>query len=118
MLPPRTRLASSAGFRAVYSRGRSNRTDLIVLYVLPRPGGTRVRFGFTAGKRVGGAVKRNRAKRLMREAARALIEQINESYDIVVVARNTIIESGLKEVIRDLEHLLIRAKVLSGAEKK
>jgi ribonuclease P protein component len=114
MLPPQARLTSSSGFRTVYGRGRSYATGLIVLYVLPKSAGRHVRFGFSAGKKVGGAVKRNRAKRLMREAARALLPRIAGSYDFVVVARRAIEGASFADVSADLEQLLRRAGVISG----
>jgi len=115
MLPSQARLASSRSFKIVYSRGRSGVTDLIVVYVLPRPSGNKVRFGFTAGKKVGGAVQRNRAKRLMREAARSLLKQISGSYDIVVVARRPAASASFSDVKADLEKTLRRMGVLSNA---
>ncbi|HPP73527.1 MAG TPA: ribonuclease P protein component [Armatimonadota bacterium] len=115
MLPPHARLTQSSGFRAVYGRGRSYATDLIVLYVLPRPGGDRVRFGFSAGKKLGGAVVRNRAKRLMREGARALLPRISGSYDFVVIARKPVTDAAYADVVKDLRKLLERAGVFTGA---
>jgi ribonuclease P protein component len=115
MLPPHARLASSRGFKAVYGRGRSYVTDLIVVYVLPRPGGNRIRIGFVAGKKVGIAVLRNRAKRLMREAARALLPEMIGSHDIVIVGRRGVAITSLARVQADLVKLLTRAGVLSGA---
>lgn len=115
MLPAHARLSASRGFRSVYGRGRSYVTDLIVVYVLPRPRGSRVRFGFSAGKKVGGAVQRNRAKRLMREAARALLTRIIGNYDIVVVARKPVPNAVLADVLAHLEKQLVRAGVLDGA---
>ena len=112
MLPARARLTSSAGFKAVYVRGRSYATDLIIVYVLRRAGGSRVRFGFSAGRKLGGAVQRNRAKRLMREAARTLLPQITGGWDIVVLGRRGIAQSAFTDVLADLENLLGRAGVL------
>jgi ribonuclease P protein component len=117
MLPAHARLRESRGFKAVYGRGRSYRTDLIVVYVLPRPGGTLVRVGFTAGKKVGGAVDRNRAKRLMREAARALLSRITGSVDIVVVARRAIVDRSMGEVLTDMEKLFSRAGLFQDVGK-
>lgn len=113
MLPAHARLAQSKSFRTVYGRGRSYVTDLIVVYVLPRPGGTRIRFGMSVGKKVGGAVLRNRSKRLMREAARALLPRMSGSYDVVIVARKKVPDAPFARVLVDLEKLLKRAGVLS-----
>ena len=112
MLPAHARLSESRSFRTVYTRGRSNATDLIVVYVLPRPGGSRVRFGFVAGKKVGRAVERNRAKRLMREAARLLLHRISGSYDIVIIGRRPIIDAPYTAVSTQLARLLERAGVI------
>lgn len=116
MLPAQARLSESKGFKTVYNRGRSNVTDLIVVYVLPRPGGSRVRIGFVAGKKVGRAVERNRAKRLMREAARLLLSRITGSFDVVIVARHAIIEAPFSSVSAHLEKILERAGLLVAAE--
>ena len=59
-------------------------------------------------------MQRNRAKRLMREAARALLAEISGSYDIVVVARRGMADASFADVRADLEKLLRRAGVLSG----
>jgi len=118
MLPAHARLAQSRGFRLVYSRGRSYVSDLIVVYVLPRPAGSRVRFGFSVGKKVGRAVQRNRAKRLMREAARALLPRISAVCDIVIVARRDISSASLSDIRAALDVLLSRAGVLSGAGER
>lgn len=115
MLPSQARLTSSRSFRTVYGRGRSGVTDLIVVYVLPRPGKNQVRFGFTAGKKAGGAVQRNRAKRLMREAAKSLIKRVSGSFDIVVVARRGTAAAAFLSVSADLEKLLKRLGVLADA---
>lgn len=114
MLPREARLASSVGFKSVYGRGRSYGMDLIVMYVLGRAGGRRVRFGFSAGKKVGNAVRRNRAKRLMREAARKLLPQIKGGWDIVIIARRSIVDASFARVQADIEKVLARAGLLSG----
>lgn len=112
MLTARARLTASSSFKTAYSRGRSIVSDLIVVYVLPGPGENQVRFGFTAGKKVGGAVQRNRAKRLMRESARDLMSRIPGSFDIVVVARGKITCASYSDVRAQMESLLSRAGVL------
>lgn len=73
-------------FARVYARGRSYVHPQLVLYVLKnRLGHTRV--GLTATKKVGGAVQRNRARRVMREAAFATLPYDVGGYDFIFVAR-------------------------------
>jgi ribonuclease P protein component len=93
----RPRLSRSADFQRVYRQGDSISSRHFVLYAFPREGAREgedaeggrpdVRLGVSVGRRVGGAVERNRVKRLLREAFWALPEQVSESHDYVVVAR-------------------------------
>jgi ribonuclease P protein component len=69
-----------------------------------------VRVGFTVGGSVGGAVKRNRAKRLLREAARAAC--IKPGSDVVLVAKPPVAESSLADVRAALDTALERAGAL------
>jgi ribonuclease P protein component len=67
----------------------------------------RGRLAFVAGKRLGSALKRNRAKRLMREAAHQL-KAPWDGRDVVFVARDKTVTATLDAVVRDMEHLLQR----------
>jgi ribonuclease P protein component len=68
-----------------------------------------VRAGFTATKRIGGAVQRNRAKRRMREAARLLLpEQGRSGYDYVFIARSGVITRPWARLLDDVKSALIR----------
>lgn len=81
-----TVLNENRDFRRVYGRGKSNVNPALVSYVTKGRAGF-CRVGITAGKKIGTAVKRNRAKRIIREAFRALSPRITGSFDIVFVAR-------------------------------
>ncbi len=86
MLPTQSRLKRRSEFGRVYTRGRSCATDLIVVYVLPgRAGGTRI--GFSVGKKLGGAVRRNRVRRVLQEATAPFVPNMKAGCSIVVVAR-------------------------------
>jgi ribonuclease P protein component len=84
----RGRLSRSADFDRVYREGRSHATRHLVLYTFPRaePDGD-PRLGVSVGRRVGGAVERNRVKRVLREAFWAVAAELPDGHDFVLVAR-------------------------------
>jgi ribonuclease P protein component len=84
----------------------------VVLYVATSEGP--LRAGFVTGRKLGGAVRRNRARRLLREAWRALAPRITGTYEVVVVARPSIEGAKAQAVKSDLETLLTRARVLDA----
>ncbi len=59
-----------------------------------------------AGRRVGGAVERNRARRILREAWRVVAPQVGDGYDIVLVARSGIRGSKTQDLVAEMTELL------------
>lgn len=116
MLPRRERLTRPGAFRAIFARGRAYRGRCVSLYYLPRSGGPS-RIGVSAGKGVGGAVQRNRAKRLLREAFRAVKERLHGNFDMVLVARPETARVGLDSVREELLALMRRARILGEARQ-
>jgi ribonuclease P protein component len=102
------RLTSSNDYMRVRRTGKSFAHPLVVLVALPNDQ-ERVRLAVSAGRRVGKAVQRNRAKRLLREAARAFIPEISPGWDIVLVARQPLSEAGLQGAKEAIGSLLQRA---------
>lgn len=73
----------------MYRDGSSNATRYLVLYSFPRKDedGGELRLGVSASRKLGGAVERNKAKRVLREAFWSLAERLPDGYDFVLVAR-------------------------------
>ena len=109
----RQRLSRSAEFDRVYREGRSHASRHLVLYAFPRDeaaADTEARLGVSVGRKVGGAVERNRVKRLLREAFWQLGDTLPDGHDFVVVARpdagDLAREQGEAGVERALRELL------------
>lgn len=84
-------------FRTLYYRGRSQVSPVLVTYVRRNSFGF-CRVGITTGKKLGKAVKRNRCRRLIREAYRLLKPQIHGGWDIVFVARTRTVTASMQQV--------------------
>jgi ribonuclease P protein component len=117
------RLKSATDLERVRRDGRSHAHPLVVLVACrrdppelrPAPGQpptTRPRFGFVAGRAVGGAVARNRAKRLLREAARAYEPTVMPGWDLLLIARAPLTGARLPEARAAVRQLLRRARLL------
>lgn len=105
------RLTRSTDFKRVRRTGKSYAHPFVVL-VVQASEAPRVRVGVTAGRAVGGAVQRNRAKRLLREAMRPLLPQIIPGWDLILIARPALSASSLLEIRQALTSLLHRAQII------
>ncbi len=112
----RRRLSRSAEFERVYKESRSQGNRYLVLYAFPRDDTEGVRVGLTVPRKVGGAVDRNRVKRLLREAFDAEGAGVPANHDIVIKARPDVSElaerEGLAGVRAALSELLGQAGLL------
>jgi len=102
-------LKKNKEFNFVYRRGKAaGAKNMTLVFVKSRYGGVRV--GFSVSKKVGNSVVRNRARRRLREAYRALPE-IRGNFSLVFVARSVIAEAEFSEICRDMRYLLKKAGV-------
>lgn len=108
------RMRRSFEFARVRRHGRSASTRLLVLAILPNNQEFN-RYGFVVGKRIGNAVVRNRVRRRLRAAIKALEPQLHGGYDVVIIARGPIAnpEVTFQEVSAMLRSLSRRVGLLS-----
>jgi ribonuclease P protein component len=108
------RLTRRAEFLRAAGKGRKAGRPGLLLQALPDTGGP-LRVGFTATKRLGGAVVRNRAKRRLREAARLTLgEAPPPGWDLVLVAREATATRPFATLLGDLRGALRQAGVPAG----
>lgn len=109
---PMNRLRSSADIERVRREGRSYAHPLVVVIAANALEDTfESRTAVVAGRRIGGAVVRNRAKRLLREAVRR--EGIKPGWDVMLVARSAIVGARLSDVQTAVHLMLKRAELLN-----
>ncbi|MBI5303836.1 MAG: ribonuclease P protein component [Chloroflexi bacterium] len=95
-------------FQRAWDGGKSWSHPLVILRI--RTNSLSInRFGFVAGKKLGNAVARNRAKRRLREAMRHRLTQIASGYDIIVIARTGVVRATFNELDTAIETLIQRA---------
>ena len=92
--------------------GKSYAHPLVVL-IVQKSDQPHLKIGIAAGKTVGTAVYRNRAKRLLREAMRTLIPNIASNLDLILIARPGLASATLEDACQALRNLLQRAQILT-----
>lgn len=110
MLKREHRLHRRAEFRAAYRGGRVYGGSLLRLYVLR--GGSGKKAAVVTSKRVGGAVVRNRMRRLVSESVRLLYPWIDDGVSLVFVARGGSGHAPFEKVSTEVRDLLEKAGVL------
>ena len=108
-------LTKPGQYALVYGKGRSWRSNLLVMKTLPN-GLTLSRYGLSVSKRVGKAVTRNRVKRVLREVLRS--ESLESGWDIIFIARPLAADASYADMEKSIDTLLSRAQLLKLPEEK
>jgi len=103
------RLTHNNEYRLVYKHGKYEVGRMCVLYRMP--------VGFVTGKKVGCAVERNRARRLMKEVYRLNQHSIREGYHIVIVGRGPLKNATYEKAEKEILYLLRKSKLLVQNDK-
>lgn len=112
------RLKGGGPFQRVFKEGRSTANGTIALLVLADPSGTGRRVAVAAGRRLGKAHERTRARRLLREAWRVGPPEVPEGTDVILLARPGILGMNAAEVRKALEDVMEKAGLDPGGTRR
>ena len=105
-LPPGRRIRRRGEFQRVFDAGRRAHGRYLTIIAAPATGATS-RLGIVASKKLGGAVVRNRAKRLIREMFRTQ-DVVGTASDLVVIPKQSVLQAPVNDVLTDYKATLRR----------
>ena len=109
-------LRNQRDFARIYKQGKSKGGRFTV--ILYKKNGLKItRTAFVASRKVGNSVERNRSRRLMREAYRAMEPEVLRGYDVIFVARNAINGRKEPEVEKSIRKTLTDCGLLKDSRK-
>ena len=108
-LPGRLRLKTQRDFRRTYGRGRRATGNWLTVVVCPRGDDGGARLGVSVSKDHGGAVRRNKIKRLLRESFRLERHALPQGVDVVLIPKRRDDDLPLAELRHELRRLVDKA---------
>src|SRR5258706_9908701 len=106
------RIEKSGDFARIRQQGQRLALGCLIANWQRLPDGAQPKLGVVTGKKIGGAVERNRARRLLRESFRQHQNELAQPVEIILVARNSIAGRSFAEVEKDFLAVLNREKLL------
>jgi ribonuclease P protein component len=107
-------LSSPQDFRALQGDGTVRSHPLLAARFL-RTDLETTRVGLSTGRKLGGAVVRNRVRRRLREVLRAMAPSLQPGWDVLIIARPAVVEANHAEITEAVRRLLRRGGVLGGS---
>ena len=111
MLGSKNRLSKNRDFRYIYRQGKNFASRTIAITYIKSRNPNELLIGFTASRKVAGAVERNRIKRVMRENIRHMIDDITPGHRIIFTARVQANGSSYQKIGNDIKKLLDKANL-------
>ena len=104
------RVRKRAEYLEIQAGGVRVNGDCLVFVLKRRPPPAPLRLGITASRKIGNAVQRSRARRLIREAFRAVFEELPEQLDMVVIVKRPIGERKMADLLAEFQRALPRIR--------
>lgn len=105
------RIRKNMEFQNIYKVGKSYWNRNLVLYV-KKNGLNETRVGYTITKKIGNAVTRNKMRRRMKEIYRLNFHNIKEGYDLIFIAKRSIVNISYDELESSMIHIMSISKLL------
>lgn len=112
-MPQLVMLSRPQDFAALQSEGTTRSHPLLVAR-FRRTDLEATRFGLSTGRRLGGAVVRNRVRRRIREALRVMAPSFQPGWDVLIIARPAVVDADHDALVGALRRILERGGVLGG----
>lgn len=110
------RLRKREDFNAVYRYGKSFANSQFVVYWRRRPQEGSFRMGVSASGKLGGAVVRNRLRRMVKEIVRLNASKLQEDTDLILIVRKPALNLPYKQMEGSILHVLRKAGLLKGTK--